>query len=197
MTQAATLRARVDPIRDGRGNSPKPAGKRIGAVTPRPENSVDTEYRPIPPSDEPAIQLVMALLQGKWRIAILLQLQNGPVRLSELRRRLSPVSKKVLNQHLHQMEKGGLIVRSDLSGKVPHVEYRLANPLGFAALTLLQNVARWGAENVPQFRAGKKCPATPGSRKRAQEGHSSQKSEAIYRFVSAGALGADLCAPVE
>ena len=154
------MRARVNPIRDDHRSAPKPAGKHIGAVAPRPENSVDTEYRPILPSEEPAIQLAIALLWGKWRIAILLQLQNGPVRLSELRRRLSPVSKKVLNQHLRQMEKDGLIIRSDLSGRVPHFEYSLAKPLGFAALSLIVSVARWGAENSPQLRVGKEYPVT-------------------------------------
>jgi DNA-binding HxlR family transcriptional regulator len=41
------------------------------------------------------------------------------------------------------MEKDGLIVRSDLSGIVPHVEYSLANPQGFAALNLLRMIVQW------------------------------------------------------
>jgi DNA-binding HxlR family transcriptional regulator len=44
------------------------------------------------------------------------------------------------------MEKDGLIVRSDLSGIVPHVEYSLANPQGFAALNLLRVIVQSGRQ---------------------------------------------------
>ena len=35
---------------------------------------------------------------------------------------------------------------SDLSGSVPHVEYSLANPQGFAALNLLRVIVQWGRQ---------------------------------------------------
>lgn len=157
MARSAISRAEADLIRGAHWSAPSP------------EDIVDTDYQPISPSEERAVQLAISLLWGKWRIAILMQLQNGPVRLGELRRRLSPVSKKVLNQHLRQMENDGLVSRSDLSGHVPHVEYSLAKPLGFAALTLMESIARWGAENAPQLRATRNYSATLGLRLRAQE----------------------------
>lgn len=99
--------------------------------------------------EEPAVQFVLSLVEGKWRVPILRQLQHGPVRLGALRRRLSPVSKKVLNQHLRQMAKDGLIVRTNLGGKVPHVEHSLTNPLGCAVLRLLDVMAEWSTQNLP------------------------------------------------
>jgi len=93
--------------------------------------------------EELAAQSAMTLIEGKWKVPILCQLQTGPMHLGELKRRLSPISKKVLNQHLRQMVKHGLIIRTDYVGKVPRVEYALANPLGHAVLDLLQAVANW------------------------------------------------------
>lgn len=90
-----------------------------------------------------AVQFAISLIEGKWKVPILRQLQGGPIHLGELKRRLAPISKKVLNQHLKQMVGRGLIARTDYAGKMPRVEYALANPLGYAVLDLLQAVANW------------------------------------------------------
>jgi DNA-binding HxlR family transcriptional regulator len=102
--------------------------------------------------EELAARSAITLVEGKWRVPILRHLQNGPLHFGELKRRLSPVSKKVLNQHLRQMRTDGLIIRNDLAGKVPRVEYALANPLGFAVLDLLQAMAQWGDRNCRQMK---------------------------------------------
>ncbi|HEX5235031.1 MAG TPA: helix-turn-helix domain-containing protein [Silvibacterium sp.] len=94
--------------------------------------------------EELAARSAITLVDGKWRVSILRLLQNGPVHLGELKRRLSPVSKKVLNQHLRQMAKDGLVIRTEFAGNVPRVEYSLVNPLGYAVLELLRAIAEWG-----------------------------------------------------
>lgn len=104
------------------------------------------------PCEGLAVQFAITLLEGKWRVPILRQLQSGPIHFGELKRRLSPVSKKVLNQHLRQMVSDGLVVRTDVAGNMPRVEYSLSHPLGSAILDLLQTVAEWGDRNYPQFR---------------------------------------------
>ena len=106
--------------------------------------------------DDPA-QFAMALMQGKWKIVILSQLQHGPLRLSQLRRMIPNASKKMLTQHLREMEEDRLVVRSDLSATLRHVEYSLSAPLGFAALRLIDTLAEWGtvhaAISSPERRA--------------------------------------------
>jgi DNA-binding HxlR family transcriptional regulator len=102
--------------------------------------------------EELAVQFAITLLEGKWRVPILRQLQSGPIHFGELKRRLSPVSKKVLNQHLRQMATDRLVIRTEVAGKMPRVEYSLSNPLGYAVLDLLQAVAEWGDKNYHQVR---------------------------------------------
>jgi DNA-binding HxlR family transcriptional regulator len=95
------------------------------------------------PERGPTAEFALALIQGKWKIPILLRLEQGPARLGQLRRLLPQASKKVLTQHLRGMETNGLIVRTDLSDSVPHVEYALSPPLGIAVLHLISALAQW------------------------------------------------------
>lgn len=152
LARTATFRVRRDSSRgDHRGAPPKPGLIAIQALSRRPNGQDHLNGRPsrIQPPDEIAIRHAITLVQGKWRIAILIQLQDGPVRVGELKRRMRPISKKVLNQHLRRMEKDGLVVRTELKAKIPHVEYALTNFLGCSVLRLLQTVAQWGVQNMP------------------------------------------------
>jgi DNA-binding HxlR family transcriptional regulator len=98
-----------------------------------------------PAEDDQSIQFAIALIQGKWKIGILSSVQRGPVRLSQLRRMFPQASKKMLAQHLREMERDGLIIRTDLSGRLRHVEYSLSDSGGLAVLRLLNALTEWGA----------------------------------------------------
>jgi len=100
----------------------------------------------MPTQEESAVRFAFRLLQGKWKISILCRLQEGPARLADLRRLLPQASKKMLTQHLRQMERDGLIIRTDLTGKVPHIEYSLSKSRGGAVSRLFQFLATWSAE---------------------------------------------------
>jgi len=112
--------------------------------------------------DESTAQFAITLVEGKWRVPILRHLQGGPLHFGELKRRLSPVSKKVLNQHLRLMVTDGLIVRTDYAGKVPRVEYSLTNPRGHAVLRLLEMVAEWGDRHCRQMKCEESAFAPKG-----------------------------------
>jgi len=92
--------------------------------------------------------MALNLLRGKWRIEILLLLMDGPVRLGQLRRRIPRATRKMLVQRLREMEKEGIITRTDLSGKIKRVEYTVCDPFGIAVLDLLVFLADWGRRNL-------------------------------------------------
>jgi DNA-binding HxlR family transcriptional regulator len=98
--------------------------------------------------EQAVIRGALVLVQGKWKIGILCRLQEGPARPGELRRLFPQASKKMLTQHLRQMERDGLIVRTELSGKVPRVEYSLSTPLGLSAVGLIQHLYQWGTQHA-------------------------------------------------
>lgn len=108
----------------------------------------DVGDQPDHPS-ECSAQLAVNLMQGKWKTRILSRLQQGPARLGELCRLLPQASKKMLAQHLREMERDGLVVRKDLSGRVLHVEYSLSESGGYAALCLISMLQNWSNEHLP------------------------------------------------
>jgi DNA-binding HxlR family transcriptional regulator len=55
----------------------------------------------------------------------------------------------MLAQHLREMERDGLVVRKNLSGRVLHVEYSLSASGGYAALHLISMLQDWSSEHLP------------------------------------------------
>jgi len=100
-------------------------------------------------SAECSAQIAVNLIHGKWKTRILARLQHGPARLGELRRLLPQASKKMLAQHLREMERDGLVVRKNLSGRVLHVEYSLSESGGYAALHLISILQDWSNVHLP------------------------------------------------
>ncbi len=73
---------------------------------------------------DPMLSL-QTLFDGKWRPAVLRQLVDGPLRLSQLRRALPSCSKKVLIDTLHSLERIGWVERREYDTKVRRVDYVL------------------------------------------------------------------------
>jgi DNA-binding HxlR family transcriptional regulator len=65
-------------------------------------------------------------------------------------------SKKMLSQHLREMEKDDLVIRKDLSGRLRHVDYSLSDSMGFAVLHLIGTLTKWGREYLPYEANGPK-----------------------------------------
>ena len=137
-----------DGTKDGYRHIPTAAmGRGLSRLRPsQPTHHSISERHQFSAQEQAAIRFTLALVQGKWKIGILSRLQEGPARLGDLRRLFPQASKKMLTQHLRQMEQDGLIVRTDLGGKVPHVEYSLSNPQGQAVSRLLQILATWSGD---------------------------------------------------
>lgn len=88
-----------------------------------------------------ALRDVLALVEGRWKLAILVHLfAQSPMRFSELSRALPDASEKMLAQQLRALESGGVITRKIYPQVPPKVEYSLTE-LGLAfrpvALALL------------------------------------------------------------
>jgi DNA-binding HxlR family transcriptional regulator len=94
-------------------------------------------------------QAALCLIRGKWKVQILATMLDGPVRLGQLQRLIPRASKKVLVQQLHELEMDGIIVRTDFSGKIKHVEYTISVPLGKALVNLLTLLSDWGLRYAP------------------------------------------------
>ena len=137
------------------------------AMTSVQSNASESELHHREVEDQP-VQAAIALLQGKWKIAILTRLKHGPLRLSQLRRMLPGASKKMLTQRLREMEEDGLVVRSDRSTKVRHVEYSLSESHGFPVLYLIDMLTQWGRQHKPASSAKKCSTGLPKNNERGE-----------------------------
>ncbi len=85
--------------------------------------------------------LAAQLLQGKWEIPILCAVQKGPVRLGQLMRLYPTASKKVIAENLRQLERDHILLRTDFSRTLLHVEYDFAEELRSEISQVLRSLA--------------------------------------------------------
>lgn len=108
---------------------------------------------------------VFALLGKRWSGVIVGTLLDGPARFSEIARRVSGVSERVLSGRLAELVHAGLVEREVEEGPPVVVRYRLTD-CGEGLRPGLAELERWAAEHFehaarpPATRTGR--PVQPG-----------------------------------
>lgn len=93
---------------------------------------------------------VLKHLTSRWGVLVLIALEGGTRRFSELRRMIGGVSERMLAQTLQWLEHDGIVHRRALDVVPPHVEYSLT-PLGIEAAAKVRGLADWIEVSVPQI----------------------------------------------
>ncbi len=83
------------------------------------------------------------MLGDKWTMLVVRELLGGPKRTMELLNSLFPISSRTLVGRLRDMEKDGLVERTDFGGNPPHIEYALSER-GMLLLPLLESLRQLG-----------------------------------------------------
>ncbi|WP_338778005.1 helix-turn-helix domain-containing protein [Metabacillus sp. FJAT-52054] len=92
-----------------------------------------------------AINLVIDLIGGKWKVLILWNLNGETKRFSELLRSMPSVTRKVLAQQLRELEEHGLVTRKTYEAAPPKVEYSTTD-MGKKLQRTLNEMCLWGDE---------------------------------------------------
>ena len=93
---------------------------------------------------------VLKHVTSRWGVLVLLALQSGTHRFSELRRAIGGVSERMLAQTLQWLEGDGLVDRVAYEVVPPHVEYSLT-PLGREAAERVRELADWIEASLPSI----------------------------------------------
>jgi len=93
---------------------------------------------------------VLKHLTSRWGVLVLVALRGGTHRFSELRRKVSGVSERMLAQTLQWLEGDGLVLRQAYPVVPPHVEYSLT-ALGQEAAEKVEILADWIEAKLPQL----------------------------------------------
>ncbi len=96
-----------------------------------------------------ALELALELIGGKWKPMMLYHLKNGPLRSSELQKRLNNISNKMFTQTARELERDGLIRREVFPVSPPKVEYSLT-PMGDSVIPLIMHMGYWG-ESIGEY----------------------------------------------
>jgi DNA-binding HxlR family transcriptional regulator len=91
------------------------------------------------------VQAAINAIAGKWKVRIVWYLSFETYGFARLKRKLSGVSEKVLNEQLKQLEEDKIVIRAVSEMKPRRVDYSLSEA-GRSLVPLMQQLCDWGSE---------------------------------------------------
>lgn len=104
----------------------------------------------IPFDIECGVKITMEVMGGKWKSCILLELNRGSMRPSELHREFSDASPRVIDQQLKELETHGAISKKIFAELPPRSEYSITE-LGRTLIPIIEEIEKWGDNFRPQM----------------------------------------------
>lgn len=101
-----------------------------------------------------SIRSVLSNVTGKWRMIIILALEDEPKRFGDLKRCIGDVTQSVLTENLRGLQRDGYLTRTVIPGPPVAVSYELT-PLGRSLLDLLKPLVFWSHEQMEQVRTAR------------------------------------------
>jgi DNA-binding HxlR family transcriptional regulator len=89
---------------------------------------------------------ILARVGDKWSVYIVAMLGDGPLRFSELRRKIEGISQRMLTLTLRGLERDGLVTRTVYPTVPPRVEYALT-ALGKTLIAPVMTLVTWAEKN--------------------------------------------------
>ena len=100
--------------------------------------------------EETGFSYTMSLISGKYKMTILYCLKEfQTVRFNEMQRYIKKISDKTLSAQLKELERDGLVKRTEYPQIPPRVEYSLTER-GDSLMDVLEQLCTWGRLNRPE-----------------------------------------------
>ena len=96
------------------------------------------------------VKLTADIIGGKWKPLILFFLEGGTRRFSEIQRFIPAMTKKMLTQHLRELERDEIIRRKVYAEVPPKVEYSLTKH-GESLKPILKAMSAWGNRHRARY----------------------------------------------
>ncbi|WP_242594809.1 winged helix-turn-helix transcriptional regulator [Corallococcus exiguus] len=97
-----------------------------------------------------ATREILSLVGDKWSVMVIVNLGEGPVRFSELKRAIEGISQRMLTLTLRNLERDGLLIRTVHPTTPPSVDYALTK-LGRTLLEPVSVLAMWAQQHRPEI----------------------------------------------
>jgi DNA-binding HxlR family transcriptional regulator len=93
------------------------------------------------------VEVTLSVIGGKWKPLILWHLYEGGVRrFLELQRNIPGITRKMLTQHLRELERDGVVARKIFNEMPLRVEYSLTK-YGRTLRPLMRVLSDWGSKH--------------------------------------------------
>jgi DNA-binding HxlR family transcriptional regulator len=96
------------------------------------------------------VKLTASIIGGKWKPPLLFHLEGGTRRFCELQRLIPGLTKKMLTQHLRELERDGIVHRKVYAEVPPRVEYSLTRH-GESLKPILKLMSAWGIRHQARY----------------------------------------------
>jgi DNA-binding HxlR family transcriptional regulator len=96
------------------------------------------------------VKLTADIIGGKWKPLILFFLEGHTRRFSQLQRLIPGMTKKMLTQHLRELERDEIIRRKVYAEVPPRVEYSLTRH-GQSLKPILKLMSAWGTKHRARY----------------------------------------------
>lgn len=96
------------------------------------------------------VKLTTDVIGGKWKPLILFYLESGTKRFGELRKLIPGMTKKMLTQHLRDLERDEVLHRKVYAEVPPKVEYSLTKH-GESLKPILKLMSAWGTKHRKRY----------------------------------------------
>lgn len=94
------------------------------------------------------IEAAFAIIGGKWKARIIWHIAEGKPRFNELKDILENVSPRMLAKQLRELERDGLVIRTQHPEIPPRVDYQLTDA-GKALIPILEHISTWVTAYCP------------------------------------------------
>jgi DNA-binding HxlR family transcriptional regulator len=111
------------------------------------------------------VNLTADVIGGKWKPLVIYYLEEKTRRFGELQKLIPGMTKKMLTQHLRELERDGVISRKVYAEVPPKVEYSLTHH-GESLKPILKLMSAWGNKHCERYGVPKGT-TFPATRKRA------------------------------
>ena len=100
------------------------------------------------------VSSVLARMDDKWSVPIIMLLGAGPRRFNEIKRLVKGISQRMLTLTLRGLERDGMVTRTAFPIIPPRVDYELTE-LGRSLLTPVEALGRWAQEHQFEIAAAR------------------------------------------
>jgi DNA-binding HxlR family transcriptional regulator len=105
-----------------------------------------------------AVKDALYVLNGKWKLPLILTLSNGPMRFNDIQRALDGITPKILSKELRELEMNEFVERKVFSTTPVSVTYELT-PYSRSLDKVLEELKNWGIQHRKRIVAGMRKPS--------------------------------------